>query len=140
MAEFILGIKDVKDSTRSKKMTSITFGSLTKQGILQKLVAAVMLMVTIPLLLVIYLLYTEAVPLLQKASVQWIIFMMLCTASCGYILSRRIIISIIKVTKEAQSISQGNLKERIKTPEKNEINELAQYFNQITNELEKNIK
>ncbi len=121
-------------------MASITFGSLTKQGVLQKLIVAVMLMVIIPLLLVIYLLYTEAFPLLQKASVQLIIFLMVCAASCGYILSRRIIISIIKVTKEAQSISQGNRKRRIETSEKNEISELAQYFNQITNELEKNIE
>lgn len=121
-------------------MVKVTFKSLSKQGILQKLVVAVMLMVTIPLLLVIYLLYTEAYPLLQKDSVQLIIFFMVCAASCGYILSRRIIISIVKITKDAQSITQGNLKRRIETSEENEISELAQYFNQISNELEKNIE
>ncbi|MBU3933262.1 MAG: GAF domain-containing protein, partial [Candidatus Omnitrophica bacterium] len=118
----------------------ILFGSLSEQGILQKLVVSVLLMVIIPLLLIIYLLHVEAAALLQKGNVQWIIFLMVCSASCGYILSRRIVISILKLTKDAQSISQGNLSKRINTSERNEINTLAQYFNQITSELEKNIE
>lgn len=107
---------------------------------MQKLVIAVMLMVVIPLLLIIYLLYTEATALLQKGNVQLIIFFMVCAASSGYILSRRIVISVIKITKDAQSIVQGNLTKRIETSERDETDELAQYFNQITAELEKNIE
>lgn len=118
----------------------ILFRSLSEHGILQKLVVSIMLMVIIPFLLIIYLLHTEAAVLLQKDNVQWIISLMVCSASCGYILSRRIVISILKLTRDAQSISQGNLSKRIKTSEKNEINTLAQYFNQITSELEKNIE
>ncbi len=121
-------------------MVKMGYKPLGSQGILQKLVISIMLMVVIPLLLIFYLLYTEAFPLLQKDSVQLTVFLMVCSASCGYILSRRIIVSVIKITKDAQSITQGNLKKRIETPEKNEINELAQYFNQITNDLEKNIE
>jgi putative nucleotidyltransferase with HDIG domain len=121
-------------------MTPFTFKSLNEQSILQKLVASIMLMVVIPLLLVIYILYTEAASLLIKNNVQLLIFLMIGSSSCGYILSRKIIMSVIKLSKQARDISQGNLSQRIETTEKNEINELAQYFNQITSELEKNIE
>lgn len=116
-----------------------TIKSLNEQGILQRLVVAVFLMVIIPLLLCIYLLYTEAEVLLEKTSVQMIIFLMICSALSGYVLSRGIIVSILELTKEAQSIVQGDLRKRIQPSQKNEINKLAQYFNQITNQLEENI-
>ncbi len=120
-------------------MKKTALKSLSEQGILEKLVISILLMVVVPLLLTIYILYAEAAALLQKANVQLLIFFMVCSSSCGYILSRKIIMSIIKITKEAQFISQGNISKRIATSEKGEINELTQYFNQITNDLEKNI-
>lgn len=122
------------------KMKKIVFRSLSEQGVLEKLVISIMLMVVIPLLLITYLLYTEATVLLLKDNVQLMILLMVGSASCGYMLSRKIIVSIIQLTKDARSISQGNLSKRITTSEKNEINSLAQYFNQITNDLEKNIE
>ena len=125
---------------KQKVMKKTALKSLSEQGILEKLVISILLMVVVPLLLTIYILYTEAAALLQKANVQLLIFFMVCSSSCGYILSRKIITSIIKITKDAQFISQGNISKRITTSEKNEINELAQYFNQITNDLERNIE
>jgi len=121
-------------------MAKIAFKSLSEQGILQKLVISVMLMVIIPLLLMIYLFYTEAAELLQKDNVQLVILFMVAASCCGYILTRKIITSIVKLSKDASSIIQGNLSKRIETSEQNEINTLAQYFNQLTNELEKNIE
>ncbi|MFC1631585.1 HD domain-containing phosphohydrolase [Candidatus Omnitrophota bacterium] len=121
-------------------MPKIAFKSLKTQGILQKLVMAIMLMVTIPLLLTMYMLYSEAAQLLQKDSVQLIIFFIVASASCGYLLSRNIITSVIKVAKEAESISKGDLSKRIATSGENEISALAEYFNQITGDLEKNIE
>ncbi|MBL7084844.1 MAG: HD domain-containing protein [Candidatus Omnitrophica bacterium] len=121
-------------------MPKLVFKPLSEQGLLQKLVAAILLMVVIPLLLTFYLFFTEASSLLQKDSVQLIIFFMVCSSLCGYMLSRRTVMSVVKITKDAQAITQGNLGKRIKTSEKNEVNELAQSFNQITSELEKNIE
>ncbi|MCQ9208278.1 MAG: HD domain-containing protein [Omnitrophica bacterium] len=121
-------------------MAKLSFKSLGEQGILQKLVVSALLMVILPLLLIIYLLFTETPMLLQKDSVQLIIILMLATACCGYLLSRKVIMSVIKLTRDAQSITQGDLTKRIDTSEKNEVNELAQYFNQIAGELEKNIE
>lgn len=121
-------------------MSKITFRSLREQGVLQKLVVAILLMVVIPLLLMMHLFYTEAPFLLQKDTVQLTIFFIVASSLCGYILSRNIATSIIKLTKEAQAIIQGNLSKRIKTKEENEINELAKYFNQIASSLEKNIE
>ena len=120
-------------------MPKLTLKSLNEQGILQKLVIAILLMVIIPFLLIFYLLHTEASSLLQKSNVQAVIFLMVAAASCGYILSRKIIVSIVKLARDAQTIAQGDLKKRIESSEKNEVSELAQYFNQITNDLEKNI-
>jgi HD-GYP domain-containing protein (c-di-GMP phosphodiesterase class II)/HAMP domain-containing protein len=120
-------------------MAKIAYKSLKQQGILQKLVAGIMLMVVLPFLLIAYLLLTEASSLLAKDSVQLILFFVVASASSGYILTRTVIMSVVRLTKDAQSIMQGNLKKRITTSEQNEIQELAQYFNQITSNLEKNI-
>lgn len=121
-------------------MAALTLKSLREQGILQKLVVAIMLMVVIPLLLMLYLILTEAAFLFQEDSAQLTIFFMVASACCGYLLSRNIVTSVIKLTKEAQAIIQGDLSKRINTKEKNEISELAQYFNQMTGELERNIE
>ena len=107
---------------------------------MQNLVVAIILMAIIPLLLTIYIFHSEAAGLLQKDNVQLILLLMVASACSGYILSRKIVISIIKLTKQAQTITQGDLQKRIKTQGKNEINELAQYFNQITADLQKNIE
>lgn len=104
------------------------------------MVIAIILLAIIPLLLFLYLLYSEAPSLLQKANVQLTILLIIGSAGCGYLLSRRMIVSIIKLTKEARTITQGELKTRISTSENNEVNELAQYFNQVTDELERNIE
>ncbi len=120
-------------------MAKISFKSLSEQGILQKLVISVILMAVIPLLLIIYLLYTEAIALLHKDSVQLVLVLMVGAVCCGYILSRKIIISIIKLSEDARSITQGDLSKKIETAEQNEISALAQYFNRLTDDLEKNI-
>lgn len=120
-------------------MAKQLFKPFSEQGILQKLVVAILLMVIIPLLLTIYILYTEAAPLLQKTSVQLTILLMIGSACCGYILSRKTVTSVIKLTQDAQAVTQGDLKKRLGSSENNEVNELAQYFNQITSELEKNV-
>ena len=121
-------------------MAKVVFGSLKERGILQKLIISILLMAIIPLLLIFYIFYNEAAELLQKDSVQLTIFLMVCSAISGYLLSRNIVVSVIKITKDAELISQGNLSKRIETGEKNEISELAQYFNQVTSDLEKNIE
>lgn len=121
-------------------MTPVTLKSLSERGLLHKLVVAIFLMAVIPLLLFIYLIYNEAAALLQKDTTQLVLLLMVCSATCGYLLSRSIIVSIIKLTKDAQAIIQGNLTKRIETVEKDEVNTLAQYFNQITDELQKNIE
>ena len=121
-------------------MTPLTYKSLSEQGILQKLVTSVWFMVIFPLLLLLYLIYTEASELLQKTHIQLAILLMIGLACCGYLLSRRMIMSIVKLAKQARSITQGELKQPIVTTEKNEVDELAQYFNQVTDELEKNIE
>lgn len=121
-------------------MPKIAFKSLKQQGILQKLVIGIMLMVVLPFLLIAYFLITEASSLLAKDNVQLIILFVVASATSGYILTRAVIMAVIKLTKDAQSIIQGNLKKRIQTSEQNEIQELAHCFNQITSNLEKNIE
>ncbi|MBN3038639.1 MAG: GAF domain-containing protein [Candidatus Omnitrophica bacterium] len=120
-------------------MAKITIKSLNQQGVLQKLVIGIMLMVIIPFLLMGYLLLTEASALLLKDSVQVTIFFIVAAATCGYILTRKVAMSVVRLAKDVQAVTQGDLKKRIQTQEEDEVNELAQYFNKITSELEKNI-
>ncbi|GAI23540.1 unnamed protein product, partial [marine sediment metagenome] len=130
----------IKNEIFEERMTKVAFESLNKQGILQNLVVAIILMAIIPLLLTIYIFHSEATGLLQKDNVQLTILLMVASACSGYILSRKTVISMIRLTKEARVTVQGNLRKQLKTQGKNEINELAQYFNQITGELQKSIE
>ncbi|MCK5306725.1 MAG: HD domain-containing protein [Candidatus Omnitrophica bacterium] len=121
-------------------MTRIAIKSLSQRGILQKLIVSILLMAIIPLVLIIYLLHTEASEVLLKNNVKATMIFMICSICIGYILSRKIIISVVKLARDMQDVTQGNLSKKIKTSENDEVDMLAGYFNQITGELEKNIE
>jgi len=121
-------------------MTKIAFKSLSEQGILEKLIISILLMAIIPLVLVIYILHTEAFSVIQKSHIKVIIFFMIASISVGYFLSRRIVVSVLQLVQDVKGITHGNYDKRIIVSDNDEISMLAQYFNQITDELEKNIK
>lgn len=121
-------------------MSRIAFKSLSERGILQKLIISILLMAILPLVLIIYILHTESSHVLGKWHIRLLIFFMVSSIVVGYILSRRIMISVIQLVKDVQDITSGNLDKRVEAPDKDEINMLAQYFNQITDELQRNIE
>jgi putative nucleotidyltransferase with HDIG domain len=121
-------------------MTKIAFKSLSERGILEKLIISILLMAIIPLVLIIYILHTEAFLVVQKFHVRLALVFMIASICVGYFLSRKIIISVLQLVRDVRDITQGNLDKRISIDEKDEISMLAQYFNQITDELEQNIK
>jgi putative nucleotidyltransferase with HDIG domain len=121
-------------------MTKIAFKSLSEQGILEKLIVSILLMAIIPLVLVIYILHTEAFSIVQKIHIKLAIFFMIASICVGYFLSRKIVISVLQLVKDVKEITHGHHDKRIMTTDNDEISMLAQYFNQITDELEQNIK
>ena len=121
-------------------MTKIAFKSLSEQGILEKLIISILLMAIIPLVLVIYILHTEAFSVIQKSHIKVIIFFMIASISVGYFLSRRIVVSVLQLVQDVKGITHGNYDKRIIVSDNDEISMLAQYFNQITDELEKDRK
>ncbi|MCK4519469.1 MAG: HD domain-containing protein, partial [Candidatus Omnitrophica bacterium] len=121
-------------------MIRIAIKSLSQRGILQKLTISILLMAIIPLVLIIYLLRTEVGEVLLKNNVKVTMFFMICSICTGYILSRKIIVSVVRLARDMQGITHGNLSKRIKTSENDEVDMLARYFNQMTSELEKNIE
>jgi putative nucleotidyltransferase with HDIG domain len=121
-------------------MSRIAFKSLSEQGILEKLIISILLMAIIPLVLVIYIFHTEAFTVIQKTHIKIIIFFMIASISVGYFLSRRIVVSVLQLVQDVKGITHGNYDKRVAATDNDEISMLAQYFNQITDELEKNIK
>jgi len=121
-------------------MAKLSPKSLRDQGVLQKLVVSILLMAIIPLLLIFYILHTEVSEIFEKTYIRWLFFLILCSISIGYVLSRKIVVSIIKLAKDVEYVTRTDLKRQIETTDNDEVKIVAQYFNEVTNELEKNIK
>lgn len=115
---------------------------LKKESIYQKLVISFTLASIIPLLLVLYIIYTLATPALKEnmAQVRWIILLMVLAACAGYWMSKRIVRSILGVVRNSKAIASGNLSRRVEVAEEDEIYELSDHFNQLVKRLKKSIE
>jgi len=121
-------------------MTKVSLKSLRDQGVLQKLVVSILLMAIIPLVSIFYILHTEVSGIFEKIHIRWLFFFILCSISIGYMLSRKIVVSIIRLAKDVEYVTHADLRKQIEVTDNDEVKIVAQYFNEVTDELEKNIK
>ncbi|MFH1201854.1 MAG: HD domain-containing phosphohydrolase [Candidatus Omnitrophota bacterium] len=121
----------------------ISLTSVKDESILRKFTIFFVIMSFIPLL-IIFIIYKEIdfsrFSLLDKTSFGALLLFLFFAALAGFWGTRRMLISILRITKAAQEVTEGKLGEDIKVKEKDELGELAHSFNEITRRLEKNIE
>ena len=106
---------------------------LKEEKLERKLVLAFGFMSFIPILLIVW-------AMVYRVELEIAIFPIVASVFVGYFLvARRMIKSVLTVTKRATAISSGQSKGMVDTDERNEIGELARAFNHITQELEQKI-
>ena len=116
-------------------MKSRFFESLENFGILRKFVIAAILMFVIPLLTTLSILYSEAQESLEKNTIALTLGLVTISATVGYVLARKIVISILKIASQAEEIAKGNFSKDIVVKERDETETLAGHFNIVTQKL-----
>jgi len=107
--------------------------SLRQERLERKLALAFGFMSFIPILLVVW-------AMVYKVDWSVAIYPIVASALMGYfVVARRMIQSILVVTRQATAISQGRSGGAIEVDEGSEIGELAKAFNRVTRELEEKI-
>jgi PAS domain S-box-containing protein len=118
------------------------FTSIYDERIAYRLTLSFALMGIIPMLLSTYIVASLWLPSLNVwVQVGLLLSFGLVVSLLGYLLSRTIVRTILKTSKIAKEIADGNLSKRIQIRnERAEINSLVDSFNRITNQLEEKIR
>jgi PAS domain S-box-containing protein len=118
------------------------FSNILDERIAYRLVLSFALMSIIPMLLTTYIITTIWLPDLGVWT-QVSVFLLLSVgvAILGFLLSRTVVITILKTSELAKEIAEGDLSKRLEIRnERSEMSMLVHSFNQITNQLEQKIK
>jgi len=117
------------------------FLNLFEERMAYRLVLSFALMGIIPMLLTIYLIVVIWLPNLALWSrISVILLLGLSASILGFLLSRSVVYTILKTSKAAKAIADGDLSKRIEVSnEHSEMSTLVSSFNEITSRLEHKI-
>lgn len=114
--------------------------SVKNKGLKQKLTIAFSLMAIIPLLACIYLLSPYLTPDFQSiASYAAIIFASMVISIMGLIIAKKIINAVVDISVETRRISDGDYDRRISLPRDDELGNLSQSINAMTQRIKSNL-
>lgn len=118
------------------------FSSILEERIAYRLVLSFALMSIIPMLLTIYMIVSIWLPdLALSAQISVLLLLGLSVSILGFLLSRTIVYTILKTSRAAKEIADGDLSKRLEVGnDHSELGLLAQSFNEITGRLEQKIK
>ncbi len=118
------------------------FSHILDERITYRLVLSFALMSVIPMLLTTYMIVTMWLPdLALWVQISVLLLLGLSVSTLGYLLSRTVVYTILKTSREAKQIAEGDLSKRLEIRnEQSEMNMLVQSFNQITTQLEEKIQ
>lgn len=114
--------------------------SVKNKGLKQKLTIAFSLMAVIPLLACIYLLSPYLTPDFQSiASYAAIIFASMVISILGLIIAKKIINAVVNISIETRRISEGDYDRQINLPRDDELGNLGQSINAMTQRIKSNL-
>ncbi|MEA3560782.1 MAG: HD domain-containing protein [Candidatus Omnitrophota bacterium] len=123
-----------------KKFFKLDFSN--KHKLSQKFVISYVLSSLIPILLMLYMIYVliwpESEDILKE--IRLLIFLIVCISVAGYLFSKRISRSILKMVENSKAIADGEFSRELKASEDDEIGELGESFNRVTRRLRQNIE
>ncbi|MEA3328227.1 MAG: HD domain-containing protein [Candidatus Omnitrophota bacterium] len=118
------------------------FKSSGSQKLFQKFAISYTIAALIPLLLTLYIFYVVIGPKTEKIirESELIIFLMVCLSLTGFLFSRKIAHSILRVARNGKAIANGDLSREVDVKQEDELGELSESFNRVTRRLRQNIE
>ena len=117
--------------------------SVKDESVLRKFTIFFVIMSFLPLL-IIFIVYKEidfsSFGLLDKSSFGVLMVFLFLASIAGFWGTRRILVTILKISSKAEDVAKGNISGSIEVKERDEVGELARSFNKITGRLEDNIQ
>lgn len=104
--------------------------SLSSRGIRYKLVVAFSLMSIIPILITLYLVTNYV--LFLNLTIFAVVTIAVAIALMGFRVIKELIDAVLKITRDASKIAQGDLSHKIEVEREDEIGDLAESLRQIT--------
>lgn len=115
--------------------------SMTKnRSVARKFIVAFSAMFLVPMLVAVYLFFeytggsTRDVP---RIAAIFLFVVLLGTA--GYLITRSVVLTLLRTSREAEVIADGDISHRLSTDAESEISELAKNFNRITSRLQQTV-
>lgn len=115
----------------------------SKVSLYRKFSIAFVCMSLVPIVLILYIIYyLKLAPLLEKQLPYFnlTILLVVLLSLASFDLVRRSMVALSRFSDNAKQIASGDYSQKVKVANKDEIGDLANSFNKITDELQKKIK
>lgn len=110
------------------------------RGIKHRLIIAICLMSVIPILICLNFIFPSILhKFISKADLALIVSIMMFIVLLGFMVIKQIIDSIVKISRDARSIAEGDTERRIEAEGDDEIGQLGSALNQMTARIKANM-
>jgi HD-GYP domain-containing protein (c-di-GMP phosphodiesterase class II)/HAMP domain-containing protein len=110
------------------------------KSVARKFIVAFSAMFLVPLLIAVYLFFEytgDSFRDVPRISAIFLFVILLGTA--GFLITRSIVLTLLRTSRDAEAIADGDISRRLSTDAESEISELAKNFNRITSRLQQTV-
>ena len=113
---------------------------LKTKSVERKFILAFSAMFLVPLIVAVYLFfeYTEG-PARDVPGIAVIFLSVILLGTAGFLITRSVVLTLLRTSRDAQAIADGDISRRLRTDAESEISELAKNFNRITSRLQQTV-
>lgn len=128
-----------RDETTERGITCMVPGIRSK-SVARKFTVAFSAMFLVPLLVAVYLFFEySGVSTRDAPGIAVIFFSVTLLGTAGYLITRSIVLTLLRTSRDAEAIANGDISRRLSTDAESEISDLAKNFNRITSRLQQTI-
>ena len=109
-------------------------------SVARRFIIAFSAMFLIPLLVAIYLFFEyTGVSTRDVPRIAIVFFFVILLGTAGFLITRSVVLTLLRTSRDAEAIADGDISRRLSTDAESEISELAKNFNRITNRLQRTV-
>ena len=113
---------------------------MKSKSVERKFVIAFSAMFLVPLLVAVYLFFEYAGGATRDLPrITVLVLSVILLGAAGYLITRSVVLSLLRTSRDATAIADGDISRRLSTDTESEISELAKNFNRITSRLQQTV-
>ena len=110
------------------------------KSVARKFIVAFSAMFLVPLLVAIFLFFEyTGISTRDVPRIAIIFFFVILLGTAGFLITRSVVLTLLRTSRDAEAIADGDISRRLSTDAESEISELAKNFNRITNRLQRTV-